>query len=100
MAQHNHLLHFHIGRKKRITMFDKFMLIAAFIYPLTGIPQVLQVLQGNTEGVSLMSWAGFTIFGTLFLTYSIIHRIWPMIITYTMWWIIDVAIVIGILLNN
>ncbi len=100
MAQHNHLLHFHIDGKKRITMFDKLMLVAAFIYPATALPQVIQVFRGNTDGVSILSWAGFACFVTLFLIYSIIHRIKPMIITYAMWWIIDVLVVVGILVHH
>jgi uncharacterized protein with PQ loop repeat len=100
MAQHHHLIHFQLNRKQAVTNYDRAMLGAAFIYPFTGVPQALEVLQGNTEGVSLLSWVGFTFFGTIFLIYSIMHRLKPMIITYTMWLLLDVSIVIGILLNN
>jgi len=98
MSQHNHLLHFHLSNKKRINMFDKLILVAAFAYPLSAIPQVLEAVRGNIEGVSLLSWATFTVFATLFLVYSLIHRITPMIITYAMWWLVDAAMVVAILL--
>lgn len=100
MAQHNHLLHLHLRNKKHVTTFDKVMFCAAFLYPFTGIPQVIQVINGNTDGVSVLSWAGFALFVSIFLIYSIIHKIKPMIITYTMWWIIDVAVVIGVLVHR
>lgn len=97
---HHHLLHSHISGKKRVTFFDRLMLAAAFVYPATAIPQVIQVLEGKTEGVSMVSWAGFAGFVSLFLAYSIIHRIKPMIITYTMWLTIDLIIVFNLLLNR
>lgn len=100
MTQHNHLLHLHLHGKKRLTGFDKIMLTAAFIYPVTGIPQIVQVFNGNTEGVSVLSWAGFTFFVSIFLVYSIIHRIKPMIITYAMWLVVDVLVVVGVFLHR
>ncbi len=74
------------------------MLGAAFIYPITGIPQVIKVFSGNVDGVALLSWIGFLFFVSLFLIYSIAHKIKPMIITYAIWWIIDASVVIGIII--
>ncbi len=53
MSRHNHILHFHISKKKRINFFDKTVVVASFVYPFSGIPQVVQVFNGNVAGVSL-----------------------------------------------
>jgi hypothetical protein len=100
MSRHNHILHFHISKKKRITFFDKFIVIAAFVYPLSGVPQVMQVAQGNADGVSAWSWGGFMIFSGLFLAYGIVHKIKPMVITNALWLTIDALIVLGLVSHH
>lgn len=100
MSHQSHLLHNHLNKKKSLRNFDKLMLLVAFIYPLTGVPQAVKVFSGEVEGVSIVSWLGFLIFVSIFLVYAIVHRIKPMIITYVMWWCVDASVVVGILLNS
>lgn len=100
MSRHNHLLYFHISKKRQITLFDKIVLIAAFLYPLSGLPQVFLVFHGNSEGVSLTSWLGFMAFSLLFLIYGTVHKIKPMAITNILWLIVEGLVVIGVLLNR
>lgn len=76
------------------------MVCAAFIYPLVGIPQVVEVFGGNIEGVSLFSWTGFVFFALLFLMYGIIHKIKPMIITNVLWLIVDGMVIGGALIHG
>lgn len=99
MSHHSHLLHKHLNKKKSLKTFDKFMLVIAFVYPITGIPQAIKVFQGEAEGVAVLSWLGFLLFVSIFLTYALAHRIKPMIITYSLWWTVDAAVVVGVLLN-
>lgn len=73
---------------------------AAFVYPLTGVPQAISVLNGNTEGVAIISWIGFILFSILFLAYGIVHNVKPMVITNSLWLFVDTAVVIGILINS
>ena len=100
MIQNKNISDYIFDAKKRPFTFDSFMTVAAFVYPVTGIPQMMQVINGKTEGVSLLSWIGFSLFVGLFLSYSIRQRIKPMIITYTLWLAVDLAVVIGILINR
>lgn len=97
MSRQNHLLHFHISKKRQITWLDKAAVVAAFLYPLSGLPQVIEVFKGNSEGVSIFSWLGFLIFAAFFLTYGIVHKITPMIITNALWLVIDGLVVLGVL---
>ncbi len=100
MEQNKNFFGYIFGDKKLDLSFEKLMIIAAFAYPVTGIPQLLQVLQGNIAGVSIASWAGFAFFVALFLVYSIKKRVKPMIITYSIWLAIDLMVVWGVLLKS
>jgi uncharacterized protein with PQ loop repeat len=97
MSQQNHLLHFHLSKKRRLSYFDKMVLLASFLYPLSGIPQAIEVFSGQQEGVSLLSWLGFLLFSALFLVYGLAHRVRPMVVTNILWLFIDGVIVIGLL---
>ncbi len=100
MSQHNHLFHQHLDKKRSLKAFDKLMLVFAFAYPLSAVPQIITVFSGHIEGVSMLSWLSFLLFATAFLIYSIAHNLKPMIITYAIWWLVDAAVVVGIMLNS
>jgi len=92
--------HEHISTKTKLSNFDKLAYLASFLYPLSGIYQVVDVLKGNTSGVSIYSWVGFSVFAGLFLVYGLKHKIVPMIISNIIWLAVDGAVVLGILLNS
>ena len=100
MSRQNHLLHFHISRKRQLSWLDKTAVIAAFFYPLAGLPQVVEVFKNDVSGISLISWFGFIAFSLFFLTYGIAHKIIPMIISNGLWLIIDSLVVIGVLIQT
>jgi len=100
MPRPNHIIHEHIARKWRKSFFDDIITAAAIIYPMTGLPQVIEVFSGNTVGVSLLSWIGFTLFSALFLVYGIMNKLRPIIITDSLWLVVNSLVVIGILLNS
>lgn len=89
----------HILSKREQTAVDRAMMAAAVIHPLTALPQVAQIYAThNASGVSLLTWLGFMVLGAVFLTYALLHRIRPMIVTQVLWFIIDLLVVIGVLL--
>jgi len=100
MSRENYHLHQHIKKKKKLSVFDVIVVIASFMYPLSGIPQVIQIFQGTTDGVSLISWVGFLTFASIFLIYGLKHRVTPMIIANSIWIVVDSLVIIGYLLNN
>lgn len=83
-------------RSKQLQRFDNTVFILSFIYPLSGIPQALAVWHGDGKA-SVVTWIMLFSFGCISLTYALIHRIKPMIVTNIIWSFIDVAIIIGIL---
>lgn len=100
MSRPSHFFHHHIKSKKKLSAFDKSAIVASFLYPMSGIPQMIDVVNGNVEGVSLLSWVGFLVFSTWFFIYGVVHRITPMIITDFLWIIVDSTIVISLLVHQ
>lgn len=97
MSRNNHIALHHISKKKQINFFDRTIIVAAFVSPLFGIPQVINVLAGNIDGVSLFSWIGFMFFALLFLIYGYVHRLMPVIISNSLWLFIDGLVVVGVI---
>lgn len=93
----SHHLDKHLARKQKLTFIDNVTLVASFAYPLSAIPQVIAVFNGNTAGVSLVSWLLFSVFASVFLCYGVVHNIKPMIINNSLWLAVDILVVIGLL---
>lgn len=96
---HSHHFHKYVLSKKKITVVDRCMMVASAAYPLMSTPQILSIyLDHNVQGVSLTTWVGFMSFGTIFLTYAVVHRIKPLIVSQILWMIADILVVAGVLL--
>lgn len=84
-------------RNKTSTAIDGAMAAAAVVHPMTAAPQVYQIYSTHhASGVSLTTWFSFMAFGSIFLSYAILHNIKPMIITQILWFIMDILIVVGV----
>jgi len=84
-------------KKKPLNYFDILVLVVSVMYPLSAIPQAISVFQGNTEGVALLSWIFFLMCAALFLVYGIKRKVLPMIISNSIWIIMDLLVVIGLI---
>jgi uncharacterized protein with PQ loop repeat len=97
--QSHHLHKYVLSKKKKITIIDRCMMVASAIYPFTVMPQIVSIYtQHNVEGISLVSWLGFMSFGTIFLTYALVHRIKPLIVSQVLWMVVDISVVVGVLM--
>lgn len=83
--------------KKKMTPLDQIVLLVSVGYPLSALPQAVQVFQGNAEGVSIISWLSFLICASLFLAYGLKNKVFPMIISNTLWIAMDGLVVVGLL---
>lgn len=97
MSREHPALLWHLSRKKKISFFDKVILVAAALYPLSTIPQVIVVFSGNVGSISLLTWVGYMVFASMFLVYGLIHKVKPMIIGNSLWLTVDALVVIGVL---
>lgn len=96
---HYHPFHMYISEKKQKRLLEAAVIVAAFLYPLSGFPQIVAVFQGSVEGVSVVSWLLFTLFAFIFFLYGMVHKIRPMIVTNFLWMMVDICIVAGILMH-
>lgn len=75
-------------------------MLAAIAYPLSALPQVIQVFTGKSSGVSVLSWLSFALFSVLFIIYGTIHKVKPMVVTNSLWFVVQALVVTGTLLHR
>jgi len=79
--------------------FEHFMTLIAFIYPFSSLPQIIDIYtKKSAENVSLLTWVLYFLFLIPFLKYSILRKDKPLIIMYSMWSIVYIVIIAGILI--
>jgi len=84
---------------RTVQIIDRLMLVASTLHPLSALPQVFSIYsQQSAVGVSLITWLGFMVIGLVFLAYGIVHRLTPFIVNQIIWFAVDFAVVIGILM--
>lgn len=89
----------YLSKKREKTVVDRLMSGAAIVHPLTALPQVYAIYSSkDVTGISLLTWIGFMVLGTVFLAYGIVHKLKPFIVTQILWFTVDVLIVTGVLL--
>jgi len=80
---------------------DKIVLSLAFIAPIFEIPQLYEIyLSKAAQNVSLITWGFFALMAIPWFIYGLVHKEKPIIVLYFLWFLIDTAIVIGILLYS
>lgn len=97
MIFHSHKLRQHIKYKKK-TSIDKLMYFVSFAYPFTALPQIIQVYTTkNVTSLSLISFALYVVFGSIFLAYAVSKKLKPLIIEGALWLVIYVTMLFGIM---
>lgn len=77
----------------------KMTLVAAVLQPLMTLPQAVQLYTSqDAQGLSLFTWLGYTMFGLIFLAYSIQFRLKPIIVQQSLWFVLQSSVVIGIVI--
>jgi len=105
------LHHFH--RRKRIhqkhetyphphkwkRFLDKIIYAVGVAGPIITIPQIIQIwVHHHAEGVSIISWTGYTVFAVIWLFYGIAHKEKPIIVTYIAVIIANCMVTLGVIL--
>lgn len=101
MAANAYHLHFHARRrakKKPKTLIDILVYFAVIFGPLMTLPQVVAVWHDGAKGVSAATWLAYTLVAVIWLAYGLKHQDRPIIALQTLWLIMDVAVVTGVLI--
>lgn len=78
---------------------DQMMGAFAFISPLSATPQIFTIFaKQEASGVSIISWTLYLLIGLITLAYGYFHKLRPIIISQSLWTVIDVLIIVGILM--
>jgi len=83
---------------KWIHFLDEFLLAVAVIAPLMNLPQIIKILiEKDASGVSLISWIMYTVMAIPWLIYGLVHKEKPIIVSYSLWLLLNSAVVIAAL---
>jgi len=84
---------------KRKRYLDKIIYVVGVLGPIMTIPQVLKIwVDKDASGVSGISWFSFLIFAVIWIVYGVVHKEKPIIFTYSLWVLLDIFIIIGIIM--
>jgi uncharacterized protein with PQ loop repeat len=103
-----HILH-HLHTKERIVeirqplfeskwlkILDKVALVVGVLGPICTLPQIYNIwILHAASGVSVFSWGSYALFNTVLLFYGIAHQVKLMIIMYSLWFLVNLAVAIG-----
>jgi len=100
MVRHAHG-HKHLHKKKPKDIFDYLLYVFMIATPLFEIPQARDIFsRQSADDVSLTTWGFFFISSLAWITYAVRAKIWPLMVAYTLYLIIEGVIVAGILLYS
>lgn len=81
---------------KWISFLDKFLVMVAIVAPLMTLPQIVKIFtERNASSISLFTWLMYTIFDLPWIVYGIVHKEKPIIITYTLWALVNSMVIVG-----
>ncbi len=87
-------------RKSRyITFLDKLTFVAGVIGPFTVLPQTYSIFHTKSAtGVSLATWLLIFIVTFPWVLYGMAHKDKSIIVSFTLWEIVNLSVVVGVLI--
>jgi len=78
---------------------DKVIYLVGLITPAVLMPQLIEVwTTHDVQGLSLITWLGFTIINLIWLLYGIVHREGPIIISNGLLTLANFGVTLGIMI--
>ncbi|PIR75552.1 MAG: hypothetical protein COU34_02180, partial [Candidatus Magasanikbacteria bacterium CG10_big_fil_rev_8_21_14_0_10_43_9] len=85
--------------KAFVSMMDHAVYGVSILAPIAGSTQAIKIwVEQTAAGVSLTMFAFSVIANIFLLTYGVIHKAIPIVIMYSLWFIVNTSIVAGILM--
>lgn len=80
---------------------DKLTFVAGVIGPFTVLPQIYTIFSTHSaKGVSLATWAMIFIVTFPWILYGIAHKDKSIIVSFTLWEVVNLTVVVGVLLYH
>jgi uncharacterized protein with PQ loop repeat len=90
-----------LGQSKYITFLDKLTFVVGVIGPFTVLPQIYGIFSTRSaNGVSLATWLLIFIVTLPWILYGVAHKDKSIIVSFTLWEVANLAVVIGVLLYS
>ena len=87
------------SKNKWIRLLDRFLLIVAIFGPFVALPQIIKIITlQSAYGLSLPTWVLYSLGNIPWVIYGTIHKDKPIIIAYSLWFIMNLTIVTLILI--
>jgi uncharacterized protein with PQ loop repeat len=88
------------AKPKNRNLFDKFVLVLGIVESLTTLPQLYQVwVNGQTVGVSVITWAGYCLVECVWLAYGIRQNDKALIGSSISWGLMEALVTVGVLVK-
>lgn len=98
MAGHGHK---HIHSKKKRDILDYLVYFFMVATPLFELPQAVAIYTAHSaEHVSLPTWVCFFLASIVWIAYGIRNKLVPVIVTYSLYFIMEGIIIAGILMYS
>lgn len=95
------VLHTYPSKKFWIKFLDRLLLVVAAIAPLTSLPLIFRIYSTQSAGdLSLLTWGLWISLTIPWILYGFVHKVKPIIITNTLWFIIHTITITGIILYS
>ncbi|MEN9561724.1 MAG: hypothetical protein RIQ56_997 [Candidatus Parcubacteria bacterium] len=86
------------ARTTWLRFLDRVVLAAGIIGPFSAIPQVLKIyIEGDASGLSAPTWGMWALLNIPWIIYGHVHRELPIVATYSLWFIVNTSVFLGIL---
>ena len=83
------------GTKKK-KFIEKAAYVVALAGPLSSIPQMWEIwMDRNAAGVSFVTWTLFLVTSLVWLSYAIVQRDRPLIVSNSLWVVVEAIIMVG-----
>lgn len=100
MARHGHG-HRHLQKKQPKDWLDWLLYAFMVATPLFEVPQAWKIYATQSANdVSLTTWGFFVVSNTAWISYAIRNRLLPLIVVYSLFMLVEGAIVVGIILYS
>lgn len=81
--------------------FDYLMYGVAILAPLAALPQVIAIFASKqVTGLVLASWIMMAVINVLWIIYGLVHRTFPVWINASLWFLLNGAVAVGIILYS
>lgn len=92
------MLHHLINKKRKKEFFDYLLYFFVFTTPLFELPQAIEIYTHHSaHNVSILTWSYFLLSNIAWLTYGVRKHLKPIILTYTLYSIVEILIIVGII---